>query len=77
MTANRDFPCRETLFRKDFVIKELDNEASAVSRKLPSMTTLFTDNDEYCVRINPEYDASLMIFLDIAIDKQYHEDEIA
>lgn len=63
------------LIRKDFVISEGETEVAVISRKLLSMETLFTDKDEYCVRVNPGYDASLMLFIAIAIDEQYHEDD--
>lgn len=64
------------LIRKDFIMKDLesDAEAAVVSRKLLSAQSMFLDSDVYAVRVNPGFDAAVMVFLAIAVDEQYHED---
>lgn len=64
-----------SVLRKNFKVSVVDGEqeAAVVSRKLFNLSTLL-DSDSYVVRINPGFDAALMLFLAIAVDEHYHDD---
>lgn len=66
-----------SILRKNFKIVDKQNgqEAAVISKKLLSLTNLLTEGDVYIVKVNPGYDTSLMVFLAIAVDEQYHDDD--
>lgn len=66
-----------SFFRKDFKIKEAESgkEVGRVKRKAFNIRNIFMDKDTYVIRVEPGYDAALLVFLVIAIDEQYHEKE--
>lgn len=63
------------LMRKDFTIKNLYDKSVAafVSKKLINLSTILAESDTYVVRVNPGYNAALMVFIAIVIDEQYHD----
>lgn len=71
------FEITGSIRRKNFTIhdKQNDCEAAVISKKLLSLTNLLTEGDVYVVRVNPGYDTSLMVFLAIAVDEQFHDDD--
>lgn len=63
------------ILRKNFKLNVVEGgqEAAVVSRKMFNIATLL-DADSYVVRVNPGFDAALMLFLAIAVDEHYHDD---
>lgn len=65
------------LLRKRFKIKEVatGRKVASVRRKGMNFNHLVMDKQTYFVRVEPGQDAALMVFLAVAIDENYHEEE--
>lgn len=73
--GDSDLECHGDLLRKDFTIKETPTGRllATVKRNCLTVSNILLDKDSYVIRIEPQVDAALIVFLVIAIDEQYHD----
>lgn len=69
------YEVKGNLARKDFVIRSGGRKVATVQRKLFTASNFLLGKDTYVIRVQPGNDAALLVFLVVAIDEQYRDDD--